>query len=29
VGKRITLLGPGFEIQTTILDAVWGEEAVQ
>lgn len=29
VGKRVTLVGIGFEIQTTILSVVWGEEAVQ
>lgn len=29
VGKRVTLIGAGFEIQTTILNVVWGEEAVK
>jgi hypothetical protein len=29
VGKRITVLGSGFEIQTTILGVVWGEEAIK
>jgi hypothetical protein len=29
VGKRLVLLGSGFEIATTITSVAWGEEAVQ
>lgn len=29
VGKRVMLVGIGFEIPTTILSVVWGEEAVK
>jgi hypothetical protein len=29
VGKRIKLIGVGFEVETTILSVVWGEEATK
>jgi hypothetical protein len=29
VGKKVTLIGPGFEVQTVIMDVLWGEEAVK
>jgi hypothetical protein len=29
VGKKVTLIGAGFEIETTILSVVWGEEATK
>jgi len=27
VGKKVTLIGPGFEVQTVIMDVLWGEAA--
>lgn len=29
VGKKVTLVGPGFEVQTVIMDVLWGEEAAE
>lgn len=29
VGKKITVVGPGFEVQTVIMDVLWGEKAVE
>lgn len=29
VGKKVTLVGTGFEVQTVIMDLVWGAEAVK
>lgn len=29
VGKKVTLVGSGFEVQTVIMGVTWGEEAAQ
>ncbi|MCX8033353.1 MAG: DUF4330 domain-containing protein [Thermoleophilia bacterium] len=29
VGKKVTLVGMGFEVQTTILGVVWGDDALE
>jgi hypothetical protein len=29
VGKKVTLVGTGFEVQTVIMDVIWGAEAVK
>jgi hypothetical protein len=29
VGKKVTLIGAGFEVQTVIMDVLWGEEATK
>ncbi len=29
VGRKVTLIGSGFEVQSIILDLVWGEEALK